>query len=369
MNKVGIIGGGQLAALTILEGITKNVDFAILSDEKDIPASYFIKNIYTKEHLEEFIAFSDVITYEFEHIDMNLFDNNRLLDKLYPGIKPIELKQNRLKEKKFLKDNNFSIVSFYEAKTGKEAYEIAKELSKELIIKAVSNGYDGKGQYIIHTKEDLEKIKTLLLNTKDEFIIEEFCYFDFEMSMITGINNDRIVFLPMTKNVHKNGVLLYNFTDNFDIEIQEKAKAITARLLKALGIKKGVLAVEFFVKSKHIYINEFAPRVHNTGHHSLDDTEFSQFELLLRTILDLPIYNPKLITQGGMVNIIGNIMLSKSLLDTVHLIEGAKLYWYRKQPRENRKIGHINIVAKDIESIKTKIRNICKILYPNINIW
>lgn len=366
--KVGIIGGGQLAGLTILEGISKNIDFAVLTNSKDSMASYLTNNIYTEDKLEDFIDFSDVITYEFEHINKKILEHPKLLDKLYPGVKPIELKQNRLKEKRFLKENNFITVPFYEAKNGKEAYEIALELKKELIIKTISNGYDGKGQYAIHRSDDLENIKDILISSKDEFLIEEFCYFDFEMSLIAGVNKENIVFMPMTKNIHKNGILLLNYTDDFSIEVQEKAKAIVSRLLKALEIEKGILTVEFFVKAKDIYINEFAPRVHNTGHHTLDDTEYSQFDLLLRSILDLPLYQPKLISPGGMVNIIGNIELSKDLTKSLMLIEGAKLYWYRKTPREGRKIGHINLTGESIEIVKTKIKSVCKILYPHLNI-
>ncbi len=367
--KVGIIGGGQLAMMTIQEGLRMGMDFAVLSDTQDVPASYFTKNIYTKDRIEEFMAFSDVITYEFEHIDREIFENHKLLDKLYPGVKPIELKQNRLKEKIFLARNNFSTMPFYEAQSGMEAFEIANDLNKELVIKKVSQGYDGKGQYAVHTKDDLERLKDVFISSKDTFLIEEFCYFDFEMSVIAGISNEQVVFLPMTRNVHKNGILLYNHIDKFSIDIQEKTKAITTRLLKALDIKKGVLAVEFFVKAKDIYINEFAPRVHNTGHHTLDDMELSQFELLLRTLFELPIYSPQAISEGGMVNIIGDINLTKELMGSILQLEGTKFYWYRKTPKENRKIGHINITAKDLESLKAKIRYISKTLYPNINVW
>ena len=367
--KVGIIGDGQLAMMSILEGLKMNIDFAVLSFEGDSPASYVTKHVFRKDQLEEFVAFSDVITYEFEHFDRSIFDNHKLVDKLYPGTKPIELKQNRLLEKKFLASHNFLTVPFYEAKNKDELFDILKELNKEVIIKTISNGYDGKGQYVVRKKEDVDALKKMLEDSKDAFLIEEFCYFDFEMSLIAGVSEDRIAFMPMTKNVHKNGILLYNHTDCFSIEVQEKAKAITTRLLKALDVKKGVLAVEFFVKAKDVYINEFAPRVHNTGHHTLDDTEFSQFELLLRTILDIPVYSPSLKTQGGMINIIGDIHLTKDLMDAVCSLEGTKLYWYRKTPRDGRKIGHINVVGKDTEEVKSKIRNLSKVLYPSLNVW
>ncbi len=367
--RVGIIGDGQLAMMSIIEGLIMDIEFAVLSFEGDSPASHVTKHVFQETQIEEFVAFSDVITYEFEHFDKKIFDYQKLLDKLYPGVKPIELKQNRLLEKKFLAEKNFPVVPFYEAKNTDELFEILDSLNKEVVVKTISNGYDGKGQYTVHTKDDIEILKEKLKDSKDSFLIEEFCYFDFEMSVIAGISKDRVVFMPMTKNIHKNGILLYNHTDSFTIEIQEKAKAITTRLLKALDIKKGVLAVEFFVKAKDLYINEFAPRVHNTGHHTLDDAEFSQFELLLRTILDMPIYSPSLKTQGGMINIIGNINLDKELINRVLSLEGAKLYWYRKTPREGRKIGHINVTAEDIEDIKAKLRNLSKILYPSLNVW
>ncbi len=367
--RVGIIGDGQLAMMSIIKGLMMNIDFAVLSSEGDSPASYVTKYVFKENQIEEFVAFSDVITYEFEHFDKRIFESQKLLDKLYPGKKPIELKQNRLLEKRFLAEHNFPTIPFYEAKDKDEAFEIIEDLNKEVVVKTISNGYDGKGQYIIHTREDVELLKEKLKDSTDAFLIEEFCHFDFEISLIAGVSKDNIVFMPMTKNIHKNGILLYNHTDSFAIEVQEKAKAITTRLLKALDIKKGILAVEFFVKAKDIYINEFAPRVHNTGHHTLDDAEFSQFELLLRTILDMPIYSPSLTTQGGMINIIGNINLTKELLDAVCSLEGAKLYWYRKTPREGRKMGHINVVGKDTEEIKAKIRNLSKVLYPSLNVW
>jgi len=367
--RIGIIGDGQLAMMSILEGIRMNIDFGVLSFSDMAPACYATKNIFTEKNIDEFVAFSDVITYEFEHFDKSIFDAKGLIDKLYPGVKPIELKQNRLLEKKFLKYNNFPVVPFYEAKDKDELYQIAKELNKELIVKTISNGYDGKGQYIIHTRDDLEFLKEHLKDSKDSFLIEEFCYFDFEMSLIAGISKDKVVFMPMTKNMHKNGILLYNYTDELTNEVKEKAKAITTRLFKALNIKKGVLTVEFFVKAKDIYINEFAPRVHNTGHHTLNDAEYSQFELLLRTLLDMHIYSPSLTSKGGMINIIGDINLDKELIDHILTFEGAKLYWYRKTPREGRKLGHINVVAKDVEEVKAKLRNLSKVLYPSLNVW
>jgi Phosphoribosylaminoimidazole carboxylase (NCAIR synthetase) len=367
--RIGIIGDGQLAMMSIMEGLMMDIDFAVLSFEGDSPASYVTKHVFKENEVEEFAAFSDVITYEFEHFDKKIFGCEKLLDKLYPGVKPIELKQNRLLEKKFLKDHNFPVVPFYEAKNADELFEVVESLNKEVVVKTISNGYDGKGQYVIHTRDDLELLRNRLKDSKDTFLVEEFCYFDFEMSLIAGVSKDRIVFMPMTKNIHKNGILLYNHTDVFTNEVQEKAKAITSRLLKALDIKKGVLAVEFFVKAKDVYINEFAPRVHNTGHHTLNDAEYSQFELLLRTMLDMPIHSPSLITQGGMINIIGNINLTKELKDSILSLEGASLYWYRKTPREGRKLGHINVVGKDVEEVKVKLRNLSKLLYPSLNIW
>ncbi len=360
MMRIGILGGGQLGFMTILEGRKLGYSFNVLDRNPHSPAARVSDRWYPPEEVINFCRNSDVITYEFEHIEEEVLQ--KIEGRVMPSLEVLYMKKSRIKEKEFLKKAGYPICNFKVAE-GKELLPAVKEIGFPAVIKRERAGYDGKGQFKICNPSDLEKVEDCSSN----FVIEEFVKFKAEVSVI-GVRDlkGKIAVYPLTENIHKDGILLYNRTVEDD-EIKKNAIEIVSSLMEDLSLV-GLLAVEFFLTEKgDLLINEFAPRPHNTGHYTLDGCYTSQFENLLRAISELPLGITDLKKPAGMVNILG---LSYKEIDLKQLlsVEGTKLYWYSKEKRPRRKMGHINIVGENEESVLLKIKKILNILYDRVNL-
>ncbi|MFN3975565.1 MAG: 5-(carboxyamino)imidazole ribonucleotide synthase [Aquificaceae bacterium] len=356
--RVGILGGGQLGWMTILEGKKLGFDFFVLDPDPKAPGSKIANKWFPPERVEEFIKECDVITYEFEHIQEEVLE--KIYDLTTPSLSLLELKRSKIREKEFYKRNGYPTVDFTVA-DGKELREKVKAFGLPCVIKAERLGYDGKGQYRVYYEEDTERV---LENHPEEerFLIERLIDFSFEFSLI-GVRdkkgNGRLY--PITVNHHDKGILLYNLTR--DLRIKE-AEDILFSLMEDLNLV-GLLAVEFFYTwDGRVLINEFAPRPHNTGHYTLDGCYTSQFENLIRAICGLPLGSTRLKTPSGMVNILG-LSLEEIDLGSILSIEGTKLYWYGKDKRPRRKMGHINLVAKTEQEVEEKIEKLVSLMYSH----
>jgi len=193
-------------------------------------------------------------------------------------------------------------------------------------------------------------------------VVEEFVEFSAEVSAV-GLRNTSgdIRIYPVTENVHEGGILIYNHTSELR-EVEREVISIVSELAEDLSLV-GLLAVEFFLTPEgKLLINEFAPRPHNTGHYTLDGAYISQFENLVRVITDIPAGSTKLKLHAGMVNIIG-MSLEELDVSAVLSVEGAKLYWYGKEKRTRRKMGHINVVAQDRNRLMDRIDKILNRVY------
>ncbi len=355
---IGILGGGQLGWMTILEGRKYGFKFFVLDKNKNSPASRIADAWFPPEKVKEFCQYVDVITYEFEHIEDSVLEN--LSAPVYPPLEALRLKKSRIEEKTFLYKRGFPVPSFRPA-TLKELKETIKDFSLPVIVKSERLGYDGKGQYKIEKIQDLEEIYKNH-SAEERFIVEEYVDFLMEVSTIAVRNTKgEIRVYPVTKNVHSRGILLYNHVEDvedFKKEIEEIAKSLSEELSIV-----GLLAVEFFItKDGKVLINEFAPRPHNTGHYTLDSAYTSQFENLVRAITGLPLGSTELKTMGGMVNVLG-LSYEEICIEEILSLEGTKLYWYGKEKRPRRKMGHINVVGKSIGEVKNKISYIIELLY------
>ncbi len=360
MMRIGILGGGQLGFMTILEGRKLGYSFNVLDRNPHSPAVRVSDRWYPPEEVINFCRNSDVITYEFEHIEEEVLQ--KIEGRVMPSLEILYIKKSRIKEKEFLKKAGYPICNFKVAE-GKELLPAVKEIGFPAVIKRERAGYDGKGQFKICNPSDLEKVEDCSSN----FVIEEFVKFKAEVSVI-GVRDlkGKIAVYPLTENIHKDGILLYNRTVEDD-EINKNAIEIVSSLMEDLSLV-GLLAVEFFLTEKgDLLINEFAPRPHNTGHYTLDGCYTSQFENLLRAISELPLGITDLKKPAGMVNILG---LSYKEIDLKQLlsVEGTKLYWYGKEKRPRRKMGHINIIGENEESVLLKIKKILNILYDRVNL-
>ncbi len=358
---IGILGGGQLGWMTILEGKKLGFNFFVLDKNPNAPASRIADRWFPPEKVKEFCRVSDVITYEFEHIDDEVLE--KIEDEVLPSLNVLELKRSRGKEKTFLYKQGYPVANFRIGNLSQLEYMV-EEVGYPAVVKAEKLGYDGKGQYRVRTKEDLEDIYRNH-GEGESFVIEEFIDFRMEVSAV-GVRDRKgsVRVYPVTENVHEKGILLYNWVSDRKV-CEKEVVDIISELMEDLSIV-GLLAVEFFItKDDRVLINEFAPRPHNTGHYTLDGTYTSQFENLVRAITDLPLGSTQLKINSGMVNILG-LSYDELHIEEILSIKGTKLYWYGKEKRERRKMGHVNVVGKNVENVKSKIEKILKTLYQRV---
>lgn len=354
--KVGILGGGQLGWMTVLEGRKLGHEFYVLDKSPNSPAVRVADGWYPPNRAREFSDRCDVITYEFEHIDENVLSS--LGKDTTPPLEVLRLKKSRILEKRFLLYHGYPVAPFEVLRT-RELTQL--EFRKTLVAKAQSLGYDGKGQYVIESPEDL---KPLLENhgPDEEFLVEEFVDFSAEVSLI-GVRDyeGRVEMYPVSFNYHREGILLYNYAP-YDTPLESRLKDIVSRLMEDLKVV-GLLAVEFFItKEGEPLVNEFAPRPHNTGHYTLDGAYTSQFENLLRAITGLPLGSTDLKLPTGMVNLLG-VSLEDFDVKELLSLPGVKLYWYGKEKRPKRKLGHVNVCGKSVEEVKEKMEVVLKSIY------
>jgi len=355
MLRIGILGGGQLGWMTILEGRKLGYEFLVLEDKEDAPAGRVADGVYSSREVEEFYAGCDIIFWEFEHIPESILE--RVEDKLYASVKALEVKKSRIREKLFLKKLGLPLPRF-EVATARELPDAVRSVGFPCIVKSEKLGYDGKGQYRIEKEKDLKRV---LENHPPEegFVVEELIPFRAEFSCIGVVGEGESLFYPQPFNRHEGGILLYSFVPYGSFQ---KAQEITLKIARALELK-GVLAVEFFLlEDGKILVNEFAPRVHNTGHWTLDGAFTSQFENHLRAITHLPLGSTDLKLPTGMVNLLG-LDLSDIPLKELLSIGGVKLYWYGKKKRPRRKVGHLNVVSHSTEELREKMDRVLELVY------
>jgi len=352
--KIGILGGGQLAFMTILRGTYMGFEFNVLDKNFDISSRKTSAKLFTFENYREFYNESDIITFEFEHIPIDIV--KYMEDKLKPSYEIFSLKQNRFNEKNFLLNNKFPAVKFFRAENGKIACEIIrKNHFIPCVVKTTRLGYDGKGQFYIKNNENLEEI----FNLNEELIIEEYIDFEMEVSTIVARNEIDIKVYPISQNFHKDGILIYNITPaKIPKKLENKIYEIAIELSKSLNLI-GIMAIEFFVKNDDVLINEIAPRPHNSGHWTLDGSITSQFEQFLRAILNLPLGETNLIKPTLMINLLG---VDKPNLNEIFKIKNSYFYWYFKEKRIRRKMGHINILLDEYDNFDEIVKYVLNIL-------
>jgi len=337
----------------ILEGRKFPFQFYVLEENPNAPACKIADKYFRPDEYKQFVDSCDIVTYEFEYVYGKALEYASEKDKLIPNIENIKLKRARHEEKLYYAKHGFPTARFKIAENGTEALRIAEEeFNSRAVIKQSYGGYDGKNQYFVNGKvyEFL-----FLTEVKEKFVVEEFVNFDYEASTIVVRDGKKTIAYPPTYNLNLKGILVHNYGPIENDRIIEIAK----RLADSLDYV-GAMGVEFMVKGEDIFINEFAPRVHNTGHYTLDAAFVSQFENHIRAITGLELGSTELFCHGGMLNILGEGDVS------LEVLKYGKLYWYGKdEVRKRRKMGHINVVGKSLEEVKQKINELWRIVYSN----
>lgn len=362
-QKIGIIGGGQLGKMMILEAKKLGCYITILDPTKDCPASsicdeHIVASFSDREAIYSLAKKCDVITYEFEHIDyICLMKLEELGHKVYPSPSSLKIIQNKFTQKTVLKENNILVPDFYKVESIEDIKNISKKFSYPMILKSCTGGYDGKGNYVIKCEEDIEKaFNTLNPNLNIPLMVEKFVDFNMEVSVLAcgGLNNDIKVY-PVGNNIHIDNILHKTIVPaNISEQSKEKAIKIAYDIINIFnGV--GMFCVEFFVtKSGEVLVNEIAPRPHNSGHYTIEGCITSQFENHIRAILGLPLGSTNLINPTVMINLLGEEgykgdAVVSGIVDTLN-IENIFVHIYgKKQTVPKRKMGHLTCIMPTLE--------------------
>ncbi len=348
MTHIGIMGAGQLGRMLALAGYPLGHRFRFLDPASDSPAGLLADHLaldYSDASaLEQFANGLDVITYEFENVPVEAARHLEKFIHVYPPSLALEKAQDRFVEKSFFQE--------LEIPTPKFTIELNSSFSFPAVLKTRRMGYDGKGQSIVHSQAEVAAEKAV------DCILEEFVSFDRELSIIAVRNKSgETKFYPLIENHHRDGILRLSLViGNISAELQKQAEEYATRVISALNYV-GVLTIEFFEKDGQLLANEMAPRVHNSGHWTIEGAVTSQFENQVRAVCDAPLGSTNPLGVCAMVNLVGTLPDETSILK----IEGAHLHLYDKAPRPKRKLGHITLVEKDIESLDEKLNEIRKL--------
>ncbi|HMD03249.1 MAG TPA: 5-(carboxyamino)imidazole ribonucleotide synthase [Candidatus Baltobacteraceae bacterium] len=362
IETIGVLGGGQLGRMLTLEA--KRMGYRIITLEPlpnspcgQVADEQIVAAYDDLRAIGELGARSDIVTYEFENIPLQsvlaLENAGRLVR---PSGEVLRITQDRILEKTFMRDAECSVAPFAAVSDLASLDSAIAAIGVPAVIKTARGGYDGKGQWIVRSDADAREAFAAARGAA--LIYESFIPFDLEVSVICARDETgSIVCFPVTENVHDHGVLSTAIVPaRIAPSIAEKVRATAVRIGERLAIV-GAYCVEFFVFDGGIYGNEIAPRVHNTGHYSLDATQISQYEMHVRAICDLPLVEVKLWEPAVMANILGTgsgdhlVGVEQLLCDP-----DIKLHLYGKRHAGvRRKMGHFTALAPTVEEALAKV--------------
>lgn len=356
---IGIIGGGQLGRMMALAAKEAGFKIAVLDPAMDSPTGQLadvqlIAPYDDREALEELAAMSDVITYEFENIDVEGLKRLSEIAYVPQGSDLIRITQNRVAEKEELTKAGVSVAKYLVAESYSELQKKSSQIDYPFIVKTARGGYDGKGQKTIRNQDELKLAEPLFKN--GVCVAEQLIDFTKEISVIIQRNgHGETAILPIGENIHKNHILHETIVP---ARVDEKtiAKATEAAEAIAEHLKMiGTLAVEMFVlKDGSVMVNELAPRPHNSGHYSIEGTNSSQFHQHVRAICGWPLRKPELWADTVMVNVLGQHVAP--LTSKIAQYPNWSIHLYGKEEAtHNRKMGHVTILTKDLEATLNEI--------------
>jgi len=339
--RIGIIGAGQLGQMLGFAASDLDADCCFLDPSVAPPAAACGEVIQRPfddaDALARMADSCDVITYEFENVPVTALQ--RIVDRVpvYPPPEALRVAQDRLDEKRLFDELGIPLPPYHAIDSREDMEDAAAKLGLPMVVKSRRLGYDGKGQFIVRSADDVAPAWNALGG--QALIAEQWVPFDFEVSTI-GVRDAAgdVRIYPLTRNVHKDGILRTSCSPVDESPLSDKASEYMHRLLEHLDYV-GVLALELFVRGNNLLANEFAPRVHNSGHWTIEGAVTSQFENHLRAVAGLPLGATDSCVHAGMINLIGEIP------DAARELEHGRLHDYGKEPRPGRKLGHITVVA------------------------
>ena len=340
--RVGIVGAGQLGRMMALAGYPLGIRCSFLDRSADAPAAQVAPIITGGLEdpllLEKLALRSDVLTFDWENISGSALAPLEALTRVRPPRGALEVSQDRLHEKALFERLKIPVARHAPIDSSDELLAAAHKLGTPGILKTRRMGYDGKGQCVIRRPKDVSAAWDRI--GAPGMIYEKFQSFSRELSIVGARSAaGAVVYYPLSSNTHGDGILRHSLAPYADRALERTARSYLRRIMTALDYV-GVLAVEFFVVKGRLIANEMAPRVHNSGHWTIEGCITSQFENHLRAICDLPLGSTRPLGHTAMINFLGQMPDRTRLL----AIEGLSFHDYGKEPRPGRKLGHCTIL-------------------------
>ena len=352
---LGILGGGQLGYMLALAGYPLGLHFRFLDPSPEAPVGRIAQRVTAdySDHaaLEKFSSGLELVTYEFENVPVAAAKFLAQRVPVYPPPTALEVAQDRLAEKTLFRSLGIATTDFVSVAKNGEFDAGLGQLGLPAVLKTCRMGYDGKGQWILRTTDDVLKAKAEL--PKVQLILERFVPFTRELSVLAvRSRNGETAFYPLVENHHRGGILRLSLAPapSLDPAIQRAAEDLACRVLESLNYV-GVLAIEFFEHQGRLLANEMAPRVHNSGHWTIEGAVTSQFENHLRAVLGLPLGSTEPAGHCAMINLIGDLPEPSEVL----AVPDAHLHLYGKVPRGGRKLGHVTVRAASPDRLALRL--------------
>jgi len=368
---VGILGGGQLGYMLALAGYPLGLQFRFLDPSPEAPVGRIALRVnadFTNaEALERFANGLELVTYEFENVPVASVKTLAQRLPVFPPPLALETAQDRLREKSLFHKLGIATADFLPVKNAEDLPSAAKKLGLPAILKTCRMGYDGKGQWLLRTGDDVAQTRSQMpghvspgshapishATGEAPYVLERLVPFSRELSILAVRSRaGEIVFYPPVENHHREGILRLSLAPAplLNPKTQAAAEDIARRVLEAFDYV-GVLAIELFECDGQLLANEMAPRVHNSGHWTIEGAITSQFENHLRAVCGYPLGSTAAIGHSAMFNLIGEVPNPAEVLS----IPDAHLHLYGKTPRPGRKLGHVTLHAGSAKHLAERL--------------
>jgi 5-(carboxyamino)imidazole ribonucleotide synthase len=360
LSRVGIVGAGQLGRMLALAGYPLGIHCMFLDRSAAAPAAQ-VAPILTGEledavQLAALAACSDVLTFDWENIAGAALAPLEKLTRVRPPRAALEASQDRLTEKALFSKLRIPVAPHAAIDSKGQLLRATRRLGLPGVLKTRRLGYDGKGQFVLRNRDQIDEAWAAISGSG--LIYEKFQEFSREVSIVGARSAaGQTVFYPLSANSHGGGILHYGIAPFTNPKLERRARTYLKRVMNALAYV-GVLAMEFFVVKGRLVANEMAPRVHNSGHWTIEGCVTSQFENHLRAICDLPLGSTRAVGHTAMINFLGEMPDRERLL----AIDGLAFHDYGKEPRPGRKLGHCTILKSRATDRNLALRGALKLI-------
>jgi 5-(carboxyamino)imidazole ribonucleotide synthase len=357
---VGIVGAGQLGRMLALSGYPIGVRCLFLDRSADTPgaqvAPSLIGDLEDPALLAELAARSDVVTFDWENISGSALSPLEKITQIRPPRAALEVSQDRIAEKALFTRLKIPVAAHCAIDSRGELIGALKKIGLPGVLKTRRLGYDGKGQYVLRSAADVDQAWAAI--GAAGLIYEKFQDFSREVSLV-GVRSagGQTLFYPLSCNTHGGGILRHSVAPFINARLEKSARLYLKRVMRALDYI-GVLTLEFFVVRGSLIANEMAPRVHNSGHWTIEGCVTSQFENHLRAVCDMPLGSTRPLGHTAMINFIGLMPDRERLL----AIDGLAYHDYGKTPRPGRKLGHCTILRRLPKERNRALSNTLKLI-------